>query len=171
MTVERSRAIVEAAVVRFVRHGYRRTSMDDLAADLGIGKGTLYLSFASKAAMFDAALAEMQASMIDRAKVAAAMPKGAERDAAVLQALYGDVHAVTSQGEPPWLDEGAPALSLNIARLRVLETCLAPLPPGGGALVDAAARGLRRGLDGAPSPTAAYRASLATLAEAVGKLR
>ena len=37
----------------FIDQGYRRTQMDDVAAALGVAKGTLYLSVESKEALFD----------------------------------------------------------------------------------------------------------------------
>jgi AcrR family transcriptional regulator len=40
--------IVEAARRLFVTRGYRRTTMDDLAAALGVSKGALYLYYRSK---------------------------------------------------------------------------------------------------------------------------
>jgi len=49
--------IVDAADRLFVRFGYRRTSMDDVAGEAGVAKGTLYLYFASKDALFRAVLA------------------------------------------------------------------------------------------------------------------
>ncbi|WAS89829.1 TetR/AcrR family transcriptional regulator [Nannocystis punicea] len=40
--------IVEAAIGLFVAHGYRKTSIDDIARAAGIAKGTVYLYFATK---------------------------------------------------------------------------------------------------------------------------
>jgi AcrR family transcriptional regulator len=42
------RAILEAATVMFAEQGYRNTSMDELAAKVGVAKGTLYLYFPKK---------------------------------------------------------------------------------------------------------------------------
>lgn len=42
------RAILDAATAMFAERGYRNTSMDELAATLGIAKGTLYLYFPRK---------------------------------------------------------------------------------------------------------------------------
>lgn len=50
-------AIIEAADRLFTRFGYRRTSMDDIAREASVAKGTLYLYFASKEALFCALLA------------------------------------------------------------------------------------------------------------------
>jgi TetR/AcrR family transcriptional regulator, fatty acid metabolism regulator protein len=45
---ERERLILGAASDLFVERGYHDTSMDDIAARVGIAKGTVYLHFASK---------------------------------------------------------------------------------------------------------------------------
>jgi AcrR family transcriptional regulator len=42
------RAILEVAIPMFAERGYRDTTMDDLAAKVGIAKGTLYLYFPKK---------------------------------------------------------------------------------------------------------------------------
>ncbi len=41
-------AILETATRLFAEQGYRRTSMDDVAAEVGVAKGTLYLYFPKK---------------------------------------------------------------------------------------------------------------------------
>lgn len=45
--------LVDAATRVFVEQGYRRTQMADVAAALGVAKGTLYLYVESKEALFD----------------------------------------------------------------------------------------------------------------------
>ena len=47
--------ILEAALMVFSRYGYRRASMDDVAREAGVAKGTLYLYHESKEALFKAA--------------------------------------------------------------------------------------------------------------------
>lgn len=42
------RAILEVATAMFAEHGYRETNMDELAAKVGIAKGTLYLYYPKK---------------------------------------------------------------------------------------------------------------------------
>jgi AcrR family transcriptional regulator len=46
--INRAQNIVEAADELFARYGYERTSMDDIARHLGIGKGSIYLEFRTK---------------------------------------------------------------------------------------------------------------------------
>jgi AcrR family transcriptional regulator len=48
--------VVDTAAGVFIRHGYRRTQMQDVADELGLAKGTLYLYAGGKEALFAAAL-------------------------------------------------------------------------------------------------------------------
>ncbi len=52
----RLKELLEAATRIFVAHGYRLSQMSDVARELGVAKGTLYLYVASKEALFAAAL-------------------------------------------------------------------------------------------------------------------
>jgi AcrR family transcriptional regulator len=58
---ERFQDLVEAAVAVFIEQGYRRTQMADVAARLGVAKGTLYLYVESKEALLHAALGHADA--------------------------------------------------------------------------------------------------------------
>jgi AcrR family transcriptional regulator len=48
--------LVARATEVFIEHGYQRTQMADVAAALGVAKGTLYLYVESKEALFDLAV-------------------------------------------------------------------------------------------------------------------
>ena len=50
---DRLAQLLEAATGVFIEQGYRRTQMADVAAALGVAKGTLYLYVESKEALFD----------------------------------------------------------------------------------------------------------------------
>lgn len=50
------RRVVAVARRQFLAHGFRSVSMDDLVAELGMSKKTLYVSFPSKAALIEAVL-------------------------------------------------------------------------------------------------------------------
>lgn len=60
---ERRQQILQAALEVFMRHGYRRTTMDDLARAVGLSRPTLYLSFPGKEAIFRAVVAAGQDDM------------------------------------------------------------------------------------------------------------
>lgn len=51
---ERATRILDAAADLLLRHGYRRVSIDDVAAGVGIGKGTVYLHWKTREQMFSA---------------------------------------------------------------------------------------------------------------------
>jgi AcrR family transcriptional regulator len=53
---ERFADLIEAATAVFLEQGYRRTQMADVAARMGVAKGTIYLYVESKEALFDAVL-------------------------------------------------------------------------------------------------------------------
>ena len=53
---ERLSEIAAAAVEVFIRAGYSGAQMDDVAALVGVAKGTLYLYVESKEALFDLAV-------------------------------------------------------------------------------------------------------------------
>lgn len=58
------RAILEAAIARFGREGYRATSVADIARDAGVGGSLAYAYFPSKEALFFAAVDEDAAAVI-----------------------------------------------------------------------------------------------------------
>ena len=51
--IDRLDRLVDVATAVFIERGYRRTQMADVAAAMGVAKGTLYLAVASKEALFD----------------------------------------------------------------------------------------------------------------------
>src|SRR3954463_13700685 len=57
-------AILDAAIVRFGRDGYRATSVADIARDAGVGGTVAYAYFPNKEALFMAALDEDAAAVI-----------------------------------------------------------------------------------------------------------
>jgi AcrR family transcriptional regulator len=52
---ERRDRIVEAAMRHFAEHGYRATRIEDIAREVGVAKGTVFLDFGSKEGLFLAA--------------------------------------------------------------------------------------------------------------------
>jgi len=59
------RTILEAAIVRFGRDGYRATSVADIARDAGVGGTVAYAYFPNKEALFLAAIDEDAAGAIN----------------------------------------------------------------------------------------------------------
>ena len=61
-------AILDAARAAFSRNGYERASVEDIAAQAGIAKGTLYLYFKSKEELYLAALTRDLRALADRGR-------------------------------------------------------------------------------------------------------
>ncbi|HEX4334459.1 MAG TPA: TetR/AcrR family transcriptional regulator [Polyangiaceae bacterium] len=58
-STERRAAILEAASRVFLRYGFKKTSMDDLARAAGLSRQGLYLHFPTKEALFKAAVSNL----------------------------------------------------------------------------------------------------------------
>lgn len=82
-------AILDAARALFARYGYKRTSIDDVAREAGIAKGTVYLYFASKEALYRALSEDLARQALDDAARALADPNRASALTGALQAKYG----------------------------------------------------------------------------------
>jgi len=52
MANERKHQIIRAAVKRFARHGHGKTTLEEIARDIRIGKATIYHYFESKDELF-----------------------------------------------------------------------------------------------------------------------
>lgn len=57
---EKHRRLLEIAAGEFARVGFERSNVDTIAELAGVGKGTVYLYFENKAALFHAVLAEVR---------------------------------------------------------------------------------------------------------------
>ena len=64
--------ILDAADRLLARYGFRKTTMDDLAGEAGIGKGTTYLHFSSKGEVALGAIDRMVARLIESLEAIAA---------------------------------------------------------------------------------------------------
>jgi AcrR family transcriptional regulator len=72
--------IIAAAVACFARAGYHATTMADVAAQAGVSKGTPYLYFDSKEALFIALHEEWDCGLADRVNAAiAGLPEASRR--------------------------------------------------------------------------------------------
>jgi AcrR family transcriptional regulator len=92
--------IAEAALRRFARYGFKRSSMDDIAREAGLAKATLYLHFKGKDDVFRAMLALIGRRVEARcAAVMATSSPFPDRLAALLDAHYGTGYACFGSGE------------------------------------------------------------------------
>jgi AcrR family transcriptional regulator len=62
------RRVLEIAIRRFAADGFRRTSVSDIAREAGISPASTYAYFASKEALFEAAVDADAAALIDEAR-------------------------------------------------------------------------------------------------------
>lgn len=89
-TEARRAAILTAALRVFGRYGYRRASIDDIAREADIGKGTVYLSFTGKEEIFQALSQSLMQRMIADAEAASGRPgTTADRLTAMTLAWFG----------------------------------------------------------------------------------
>jgi AcrR family transcriptional regulator len=70
----RRQAILDAALLTFAEHGFEAARLDDVAARAGVAKGTLYLYFPSKEALFEALVRNAVAPIIAQVSEIAAAP-------------------------------------------------------------------------------------------------
>ena len=70
--------IVAAALELFVERGFTATKLDDVARKAGISKGTLYLYFESKEALFRAVVRDVLLPQLEQADILACIAYGAE---------------------------------------------------------------------------------------------
>jgi len=82
--------ILVAAIQRFSRFGYRRTSINDVAEEAGLARATVYLYWRRKQDLFVAGLERFNAHSWNLAETAAAKNgPAAERIRATVMAQYG----------------------------------------------------------------------------------
>src|SRR5512137_2830362 len=82
---ERPHQILEAAFRVFGARGFHQATLDDVARQAGITKGTIYLYFPSKAALFTAML---------KARITAVIPSAEAADGRAAPSLEGRLTAV-----------------------------------------------------------------------------
>jgi AcrR family transcriptional regulator len=70
---QRAERILDVAATLLVRWGFRKTTIDDVAREAGVGKGTIYLHWKDKQELFSAAVlrAQQQAGADVRQRIAA----------------------------------------------------------------------------------------------------
>jgi AcrR family transcriptional regulator len=124
---DRFQSLLEAATAVFLEQGYRRTQIADVAARLGLAKGSVYTYVESKEALFDCVL--RHADRRERAELPEALPVPTPAPGATLELVAGRL-----------AEEGTlPALTAALARTRVVDL-RAELETVLGELYDALAR-------------------------------
>jgi AcrR family transcriptional regulator len=78
---ERRQAIIDAAMDEFIARGYAATRLDDVASRAGVAKGTIYLHFKDKEALFQELVRTALVPLIGR--LAAPPPPGSSVRAAL----------------------------------------------------------------------------------------
>lgn len=71
---EKEARVLEAATTVFLRYGYRRVTMGDVATAAGISRPALYLLFRNKERVFEAALRKLSGAVLDDIRVGIANP-------------------------------------------------------------------------------------------------
>lgn len=97
--------IVSEARRHFMAHGFRGVTMDDLAAELGMSKKTLYAHFASKSVLLDAVLEDKLRSA--EADLGAITDQCASDFDAALQALLATLGRHGEELQPAFLRDMA----------------------------------------------------------------
>ena len=95
--------ILQSAEERFLEHGFRHITMDDLAAELGMSKKTLYLHFPGKEELLDAVLEARLASI--GGEVARLSSDATMDFAARLNAVLGYMSQRMAEIKPPFLHD------------------------------------------------------------------
>jgi AcrR family transcriptional regulator len=90
--------ILDAALSLFLRYGVKRTSIDDVAREAGIAKGTVYLYFDSKIALFAAVADRLCAETLAEAQEIIAKSKPViDRIVAFLDCYIGKTHRLVAR--------------------------------------------------------------------------
>lgn len=95
---QRETAILQSLLTKFARHGCFDTALDDVAADVGIGKGTLYRHFGSREDLFEASLRTGMEEMVARCRQIWATH--AANPVEGLRALIGELVALNCVSDP-----------------------------------------------------------------------
>ena len=82
--------IVAAALGVFAEKGFAASRLDDVAERAGVAKGTIYLYFETKEALFEAAVREIISPLLDRVGVAVRDPDASSE--ALLQLVIGTIY-------------------------------------------------------------------------------
>lgn len=94
---ERRRAILDAALDVFAEHGFNGARMEDVARRAGIAKGTLYLYFKDKTALFEGLVHDAADPIFARLEGEFATFQGSTRDFLLLLFQHIQTEVLSSQ--------------------------------------------------------------------------
>src|SRR5262245_12234470 len=106
---DRFHSLIEAATAVFLEQGYRRTQIADVAARMGVAKGSIYTYVESKEALFDCVLRHADAP--GPIALPSALPVATPADGATLAMVQ---ERLASEG-------GLPSLLAALSRARVVD--------------------------------------------------
>lgn len=91
---DRAAEIIEAGFAEFMEHGFTAARLDSVAKRAGVAKGTIYLYYDSKEALFEAAVKSRITPIIQQAGQLAADHQGSVREllGIVLDTVYAMCH-------------------------------------------------------------------------------
>lgn len=118
--------ILDAAREAFLRDGYQRTNLGDVAAAAGFSKGAVYSNFGGKADLFTAVVNEQTSSLINTALTSSERLVAAVTDPAAIDQVAADVADTVVANAPLMsmlidfrsLAAGDPELAAVYTRLR-----------------------------------------------------
>lgn len=128
--------LVAAAESNFRRHGYRRTTVDDITRDAGTAKGSFYLHFDSKEAAYLVVVETSLARFTDRAEAAlrreGSAPQRLRALVEVTSNYYGRDELLRSSlfGDAALVEGQVARRAAEIQRSRITELLTATLAAG-----------------------------------------
>jgi AcrR family transcriptional regulator len=142
-SIDKFRALVESAIGQFIAHGYQRTQVAEIAAQMGIANGTVYGYVESKEALFD--LAARYADTPLPSQLPAALPVPTPAGGATLEfvtralaarAVFPQLMAALERAEPADVKTEAEGiarevydvLARNRRGLKLIDRCAADYP-------------------------------------------
>jgi AcrR family transcriptional regulator len=88
---ERAERILDVTAGLLLRHGYKRVTIDDVAAGAGIGKGTIYLHWKTREALFWAVLQRDAARLLEQILDQLAEDPGLALPSRLMRAIFVEV--------------------------------------------------------------------------------
>jgi len=88
---ERAERILDATAELLHRHGYKRVTIDDVASAAGVGKGTIYLHWKTREALFWAVLQRESARLLEKILTALADDPWLALPGRLMRAIFVEV--------------------------------------------------------------------------------